>query len=324
MSDLRFSHRWLWRVSSSGIWRRVVRWVSTYVLEEHIASIFRVEETGSANQRLRPWRWRRYVPPKRRLKLNGLHGVISQKMILFKNALISRKNHRYILQSFRKIHLIPGYFTFLVDCRKICNRIIYASSDISVCSTSIIVTFRNFRSGPELATRPRCLIGKRCVRPACHSAYPHYRMKEYDTFELWYRYDENCRPCLTVASTCNRNFIHSCPTMRRAKAYNFIRSKRWNVLFREKLFLTSALDGGVVNFKPLPLYPREKSPRQPLDRRLGGLQSRSGRCEEKKILHCRQSNPGRPARQPVAIPTSTLFVNTILIINNIILNIINV
>jgi hypothetical protein len=32
---------------------------------------------------LRPWIWRRYVPPKRRLNLNGLHGVISQKMILF-------------------------------------------------------------------------------------------------------------------------------------------------------------------------------------------------------------------------------------------------
>jgi hypothetical protein len=32
---------------------------------------------------LRPWRWRRYVPPKRRLQLNRLHGVISQKMILF-------------------------------------------------------------------------------------------------------------------------------------------------------------------------------------------------------------------------------------------------
>jgi hypothetical protein len=31
---------------------------------------------------LRPWRWRRYVPPKRRVQLNGLHGVISQKMIL--------------------------------------------------------------------------------------------------------------------------------------------------------------------------------------------------------------------------------------------------
>jgi hypothetical protein len=32
---------------------------------------------------LRPWRWRRYVAPKRRVQLYGLHGVISQKMILF-------------------------------------------------------------------------------------------------------------------------------------------------------------------------------------------------------------------------------------------------
>jgi hypothetical protein len=28
---------------------------------------------------LRPWRWRRYVPPKLWVTLNGLHGVISQK-----------------------------------------------------------------------------------------------------------------------------------------------------------------------------------------------------------------------------------------------------
>jgi hypothetical protein len=33
---------------------------------------------------LRPWRWRRYVPQKRRLQLNRLYGVTSQKMILFK------------------------------------------------------------------------------------------------------------------------------------------------------------------------------------------------------------------------------------------------
>jgi hypothetical protein len=31
---------------------------------------------------LRPRKWMQYVPPKRRLKLNGLHGVISQKMVL--------------------------------------------------------------------------------------------------------------------------------------------------------------------------------------------------------------------------------------------------
>jgi hypothetical protein len=34
---------------------------------------------------LQPWRWIRYVLPKHRLTLNGLHGVISQKMILFNN-----------------------------------------------------------------------------------------------------------------------------------------------------------------------------------------------------------------------------------------------
>jgi hypothetical protein len=45
-----------------------------------MAFIFRVEEIGSANQQADG---KQYVPPKRRLKLNGLHGVISQKMILF-------------------------------------------------------------------------------------------------------------------------------------------------------------------------------------------------------------------------------------------------
>jgi hypothetical protein len=31
----------------------------------------------------RSWRWRRYVPPKRRLTLNRLQCVISQKVVLF-------------------------------------------------------------------------------------------------------------------------------------------------------------------------------------------------------------------------------------------------
>jgi hypothetical protein len=30
-----------------------------------------------------PWKWRRYVPPKRRLTFKGLHSVISQNMVLF-------------------------------------------------------------------------------------------------------------------------------------------------------------------------------------------------------------------------------------------------
>jgi hypothetical protein len=32
---------------------------------------------------LRPWRWRRYVPPKCRLTFNELHDIISQKTVLF-------------------------------------------------------------------------------------------------------------------------------------------------------------------------------------------------------------------------------------------------
>jgi hypothetical protein len=40
----------------------------------------------------------------------------------------------------------------------------------------------------------------------------------------------------------------------------------------------------VVSFMPRPLYPRGKSPRYPLDRRLGGPQNRSGRRGEEKIF----------------------------------------
>jgi hypothetical protein len=38
----------------------------------------------------------------------------------------------------------------------------------------------------------------------------------------------------------------------------------------------------VVSFTPQPLYRQGKSPRYPLDRRLGGPQSRSGRGGEEK------------------------------------------
>jgi hypothetical protein len=53
----------------------------------------------------------------------------------------------------------------------------------------------------------------------------------------------------------------------------------------------------MVSFTPLLHYNRDKSPRYPLDRRLGGTQSRSGRGGEQKKLHhrpCRQLSRGRP------------------------------
>jgi hypothetical protein len=50
-----------------------------------------------------------------------------------------------------------------------------------------------------------------------------------------------------------------------------------------QIFLTSALAGGVVSFTPRSLYFRGKSPRYPLNRRLGGPQSWSGRHGEGKF-----------------------------------------
>jgi hypothetical protein len=56
---------------------------------------------------------------------------------------------------------------------------------------------------------------------------------------------------------------------------------------------------GVVSFPPLPLYPWGKSPQCPLDRRLGGSQSRSGRRGE-HFLPYRDSNSDSSIAQPVS------------------------
>jgi hypothetical protein len=62
-----------------------------------------------------------------------------------------------------------------------------------------------------------------------------------------------------------------------------------------------------VSFTPHPLYSRGKIPRYPLDRRLCGPQSRSGRRGEGKILEptgIRTMTPRSSSPQPVAIPAT--------------------
>jgi hypothetical protein len=44
MLDMRFSQRLLWRVSTSGMQRSIIRYKSANISKEHIVSIFRVEE----------------------------------------------------------------------------------------------------------------------------------------------------------------------------------------------------------------------------------------------------------------------------------------
>jgi hypothetical protein len=51
------------------------------VSEEHIDSIIRVEEGGDV------------FYPKRRLTINGLHGVISQNIVLFITTAVRTSNH---------------------------------------------------------------------------------------------------------------------------------------------------------------------------------------------------------------------------------------
>jgi hypothetical protein len=58
----------------------------------------------------------------------------------------------------------------------------------------------------------------------------------------------------------------------------------------------------MVSFTPRPLYPQGKGPRYPLDRRLGGPQSRSGHGDEEKNSQPppQESNPRTPIVQSVA------------------------
>jgi hypothetical protein len=97
---MRFSRLSLWRMPSSGMWRRVIL-VWTDVSEESIASIFRVQKSARRNQREQlagvcshlltlvprsriflPWRWKRYVPSKLRFT-QCLHAATSQKTAFF-------------------------------------------------------------------------------------------------------------------------------------------------------------------------------------------------------------------------------------------------
>jgi hypothetical protein len=67
-------------------------------------------------------------------------------------------------------------------------------------------------------------------------------------------------------------------------------------------FFTSVLDGnGQLHAS---LYPRGRNPRHELDRRLGGPQSRSGRCEvERNHLPLPGIEPRPSSPNPIAVAT---------------------
>jgi hypothetical protein len=96
----------IWRISSSGLCL-CVDLASTAVSKERIASNFRVEKSASgepawtggcrlvhSSQVFLPWRWRRYVPSKRRLT-QDLHSATSQKTTFFIVTAVKASNHTY-------------------------------------------------------------------------------------------------------------------------------------------------------------------------------------------------------------------------------------
>jgi hypothetical protein len=94
---------------------------------------------------LRPWKWRRHVPPKHRLTFNGLYGVISQKIelhnhgreklfnIIYRSAVSMRiliQNSRYFICNIAIIHFKRTAHQSAFQCQNI-NQAPNRNSDIS-------------------------------------------------------------------------------------------------------------------------------------------------------------------------------------------------
>jgi hypothetical protein len=99
MCDMHQKVQWLWRKPTSRFWWTYTFWAPLnrnffFFLVCHISvcidgsACHMLSRWFLARLILRPRRWRRYVPPKRRLTFNGLHGVISQKIVLFSSGIV--------------------------------------------------------------------------------------------------------------------------------------------------------------------------------------------------------------------------------------------
>jgi hypothetical protein len=90
------------------------------------------EQLARCFAELRPWRWRRYVPPKCRVPLNALHSVISQKKILFKTTAVKTSNPT-----------CTSYFTF--GCLQYLNHV--TNKMLELTGTCILRLFLKMSDG---------------------------------------------------------------------------------------------------------------------------------------------------------------------------------
>jgi hypothetical protein len=109
---------WFRRVSSSGIWSRVVRWVSTEVSEEHIASIFRVKKIGSAKPASKPVATqrttRRHIPKDDTLHNHRCENLKSYKIWFYslRCCFEHPKSRRPLDQQWNSNYAQPSFLSF--------------------------------------------------------------------------------------------------------------------------------------------------------------------------------------------------------------------
>jgi hypothetical protein len=93
--------RWQEELKMEAMWSSKTRWLSTDYTALYprrwyssiLLSVYFISETtGRISIK---WRWRQCVPLKRRLTLNRLHGIISQKIVLFTTTTVRTSNSTY-------------------------------------------------------------------------------------------------------------------------------------------------------------------------------------------------------------------------------------
>jgi hypothetical protein len=113
---------------------------------------------------LRPWRWRRYVPPKRRVPLNALQGVISHsKPPLWKPQILLNKTvseDNMTTKYFRTLHtrvLCRSYLKFARPSLSYSNNRKLRRKNVDMASKSMtfMLSFMRIRQWGVLIRRDR-------------------------------------------------------------------------------------------------------------------------------------------------------------------------
>jgi hypothetical protein len=86
---------WSWSPDGARHLDRLIDWpsVATWLWLWISDSVCHLISRCYLYRHIRPWRWRRYSPPKLRLTFNGLHDVISQMIVLFITTAVRTSTH---------------------------------------------------------------------------------------------------------------------------------------------------------------------------------------------------------------------------------------